>query len=303
MPRLRAASTATTTTTFAAACLLTLTLLLGACGGGKDEGATASGPSTSVADTTSTTVEPTTTTTAALTTTTRRGTATTRPPADTGDAGGAAVPAGPTGPSAVKPPAGGTYRYSTGGSTTFGLTTVPFPAVSTLVVDPAAGTRQHSTRDLRDAAGVGPVTEFTLDYRADGVYLESLRLTTSAGGFTDTRELRPPAPTLFLPTDARPGTSLAIDLPTATGVAKVTVEVQAEERLVVGGQGVDTLKVRIVATLPPGDVTGRVELTVNVDRVSGLWVREQSVSVGSAGGGLIQLRSQYEATLQRLTPG
>ena len=299
MPRLRAAGTATTT--FAAACLLTLTVLLGACGGGKDEGATASGPSTSVADTTSTTVEPPTTTTAAPTTT-RRGTATTRPPAGTGDAGPAA-PAGPTGPAAVKPPASGTYRYSTGGSTTFGLTSVPFPAVSTLVVDPAAGTRQHSTRDLRDAAGFGPVTEFTLDYRADGVYLESLRLTTNAGTFTDTRELRPPVPTLFLPTDARPGTSLAIDLPTATGVAKVTVEVQAEGRLVVGGQGVDTLKVRMVATLPPGDVTGRQELTLDVDRASGLWVRERSVTDASAGGGLIQLHSQYEAMLQRLTPG
>jgi hypothetical protein len=298
--RVRAASTATAT--FAAACLLTLTLLLGACGGGggEDRGATASGPSTSAPAATSTTVEATTTTTAGVTTTTRRGTATTRPSTA---ADGAAAPAGPTGPAAVKPPAGGTYRYSTAGSTTFGVTTVPFPGVSTLVVDAAAGTRQHSTRDLRDAGGVGPVTEFTLDYRADGVYLETLRLTVSAGAFTDTRELRPPAPTLFLPTGARPGTSLAIDLPTATGVARVTVDVLAEERVVVGGQGVDTLKVRMVATLPPGDTTGRQELTLDVDRASGLWVREQSVTEASAGSGLIQLHSQYEATLQRLTPG
>ena len=59
----------------------------------------------------------------------------------------------------------------------------------------------------------------------------------------------------------------------------------------------------MVATLPPGDVTGRQELTLNVDRASGLWVRERSVTEASAGGGLVQLRSQYEATLQRLTPG
>ncbi|MEA2843196.1 MAG: hypothetical protein QOJ69_867 [Actinomycetota bacterium] len=291
MARLRAACTGT-------ACFLTLAFLLGACGG-KDGATTASGPSSSVPDTTSTTAEPaTTTTTAAVTTTTRRPTATTASAAPSGPAAAA-----PTGPAAVKPPAAGTYRYSTSGATTFGLSNVPFPAITTLVVDPAAGTRQRSTRDLRDAAGVGPVTEFTLDYRADGVYLESLRLTTTAGGFTDTRELRPPAPTLFLPAGARPGTSLAIDLPTATGVAKVTVDVQAEERVVVGGQGVDTLKVRMIATLPPGDVTGRQELTLNVDTASGLWVRERSVTEASASGGLLQLHSSYDATLQRLTPG
>ena len=71
----------------------------------------------------------------------------------------------------------------------------------------------------------------------------------------------------------------------------------------VGGQGVDTLQVRMVATLPPGDVTGRQELTLDVDKGSGLWVRERSVTDASAGGGLVQLHSQYEATLQRLTPG
>ncbi len=294
MARLRAAGTATAT-----ACLLTLVLLLAACGG-KDRNTTATGPASSVPDTTSTTAAPaTTTTTAEPAPITRRPTATTPPAEAPSDSEAAA----PTGPAAAKPAAAGTYRFSTTGSTTFGLSTVPFPAVTTLVVDPAAGTRQRTSRDLRDAAGVGPVTEFTLDYRADGVYLESLRLTTSVGGFTDTRDLRPPTPFLFLPTGAGPGTSRALDVPTANGAATVTVDVQAEERLVIGGQGVDTLSVRVVATLPPGDVTGRQELTLNVDRASGLWVRERSVTEASASGGLLQLRSNYEATLQSLTPG
>jgi hypothetical protein len=295
--RPRAAATGT-------ACLLALALALAACGGGggSDERTTA-GSSSTVPAGTSTTLEPaTTTSTAGVPTTTRRATATTRPP-PTPPPAGPAGPAAAAGPAALKPPPAGTYRYDTTGSTTIGLNTFPFPAVTTLVVDPAAGTRQRSVRDLRDAAGTGPVTELTLDYRADGVYLESLRLTTSGGGFTDSRELRPPSPTLFLPTGAKPGTSRAIDLPTATGTATVTVDVVAEERVAVGGQGVDTLAVRMVATLPPGDVTGRQELTLNVDRGSGLWVKERSVTSGSAAGGLFQLRGQYEATLQRLAPG
>ncbi|HWI04859.1 MAG TPA: hypothetical protein VNT52_13695 [Acidimicrobiales bacterium] len=55
-------------------------------------------------------------------------------------------------------------------------------------------------------------------------------------------------------------------------------------------------------TLAPGDVTGRQELTVNIDRGSRLWVKERSVTEASAAGGLFTARSEYTATMQRLTP-
>lgn len=225
------------------------------------------------------------------TTTTRRTTTTTR----------ATVPAGPR---ALTPPAAGTYRYDTSGATVVAGSTIAFPAVTTLVVDPPSGTRQRSTRNLRDASGNGSAVEFTLDYRPTGVHLVALRLTTGFAGATDVRDLAPPSPVLLLPTGAGAGAHLEYDLAAAggAGTARLVVDVLGGERVTIGGQGVDTLVMRAVVTLPPGDVTGRQELTVNVDPNTRLWVRERSKVDASAAGGLITLRSEYAATLQRLTP-
>ena len=98
--------------------------------------------------TTSTVAAPTTTSSPGRTTTTRAGarTTTTRPPAAT------TTPApAPAGARALAPATPGTYRYDTAGATTFAGTAVAFPAVTTLVVDAPSGTRQRSTRNLRDA--------------------------------------------------------------------------------------------------------------------------------------------------------
>jgi hypothetical protein len=65
---------------------------------------------------------------------------------------------------------------------------------------------------------------------------------------------------------------------------------------------VDTVAIRAAVNLAPGDVTGRQEFTVNLDRTSRLWVRERSVTDASAAGGLFTLHSEYTATIQRLTP-
>ncbi len=201
----------------------------------------------------------------------------------------------------LTPPAAGTYRYDTSGATTFAGTTVPFPAVTTLVVDAPSGTGQRSTRNLRDATGNGVSTEFTLDYRPEGVFLVSLRLTTGFSGVTDVRDLRPAAPVLLLATGARPGARTEADL-TGTSSARLVVDILREERLTIGGTAVDTLVMRAAVILAPGDITGRQELTVNVDRGSRLWVRERSVTDASAAGGLVTVHSEYNATLQRLTP-
>lgn len=273
-----------------------LLVLLAACGGGEPP-PEAVRASAGQETTTPTTVAPTTTAAPGRTTTTRAGarTTTTRPPA-----AATTVPA-PAGTRALAPAIPGAYRYDTAGATTFAGTTVPFPAVTTLVVDAPSGTRQRSTRNLRDPSGNGLQTEFTLDYRPEGVFLVSLRVTTGFSGFTDVRDLRPASPVLLLATGAGPGAHREADL-TGNSPAKLVVDVLREERLTIGGQAVDTLVMRAVVTLGPGDVTGRQELTVNVDRGSRLWVKERSVTDASAAGGLVTAHGEYTATIQRLTP-
>lgn len=285
----------------AAAALTTVLLVgvLGACGNGgaADDGVRASTGSAAAPElaTTTTTAAPTSpTTTAKPGATTPRATTTARTATTT-------APAAAAGPAALTPPAPGTYRYDTSGTTTVAGSPYPFPAVTTLVVDPASGTTQHSTRNLRDPSGNGPSTEFTLDYRPQGVYLVVLRATVGLSGYTDTEEVRPSSPVLLLATGARPGAHSDTILPGTNG-AHLTVDVTGTEAVTVAGQRVDTTVVQAAIQLAPGDITGRQVLTVNVDPKSRLWVKERSVSDASAGGGLFTLHGEYTATIQRLTP-
>ena len=286
MPRLRAAAGA-------------LLVLLAACGdGGASPEAVRESAGQATVETT-TTVAPATTTTAGAgvrTTTTAGGARTT-----TTRAGGATATTAPAAARGLTPAAPGTYRFDTAGATNFAGTTVPFPAVTTLVVDPPTGTRQRSTRTLRDPAGNGLSTEFTLDYRPEGVFLVGLRLTAGFSGVTDIRELRPASPVLLLAPGDRLGAHREADL-AGTSAARLVVDVLREERVTIAGQPVDTVAIRAVVNLAPGEVTGRQELTVNLDRTSRLWVRERSVTDASVAGGLVTVHSEYTATLQRLTP-
>ena len=276
---------------------------LAACGdgdGGSTQAVRDSAGQVTPETTTTTVAASTTSTTSAAgraTTTTVAGRARTT---TTVRASAPATPA-PAGARALTPAAPGTYRYDTVGGTTFLATTVPFPAVTTLVVDAPSGTRQRLVRNLRDPAGNGLSTELTLDYRPQGVFLVSLRLTTGFSGVTDVRDLRPASPVLLLATGARPGAHVEADLG-GTSAAKLVVDVVGEERVTIAGRAVDTLVMKAVVTLAPGDVTGRQELTLNVDRATRLWVKERSVTDASAGGGLFVVHSEYTATLQRLTP-
>lgn len=274
-------------------------LVLTACGGGNQSDAVrGSAPAATIEATTSTVAGgPSPSTTAS------RGGATSTTTAAAGSKATTTTTAvrPAAGPGAVRPVAPGTYRYDTSGATTFAGTTRPFPAVTTLVVDPPSGTTQHSTRNLRDAAGEGPVTELTLDYRAGGVYLVALGVTVTVGGVPQGQELRPPTPVPLVATGARPGAHSEAELPGTNG-ARLAVDVVRDEQVPVAGKTVDTLLVKVVVTLAPGDVTGRQELDANVDPASGLWLKERSVLDASALGGLFTLHSDYTATLQRLTP-
>lgn len=283
--------------------------LAAACGrGGGNDGRAATGrPGTSIPETTPsseipTTAAPVTTTTAAAgsgrTSTTRRATT------PTTAASGPAVTVAAARP--VKPARPGTYRYATTGTSTVGLSApAPLPGVTTLVVEPPAGSRQHWTRDLRDTAGNGSVTELTGDYRTEGIFIEELKAASTVGGYSQGRILRAPAPLLFLPTGAVAGHHLDLEMSViggTGGTARITVDVLREEAVSIAGSTINALVAKVVVVLPPGDISGRSELTVWLDRSSGLFVRDESVSDASAAGGLFKLHTEYQATLQSLSP-
>jgi hypothetical protein len=293
---------------------LALCLVGAGCGGGDDDKASgATGSSTSVAGGTTTTASgegssSTTTVEGAGPSTTARsgGPATTAAPATTPPTGPPATPA--PGPVALTPPAAGTYSYATSGATTVTGApipiNIPFPPVTTNVIDPPAGARQHSQRRLVDASGNGSVIDYVFEYRADGVYLVSLTFTTTFSGQSDVQTLAPPAPLLFLATGAGPGSSQTLDIAVGAGTARVVVDVPRTEVVTVGGQAIETLVVRSAAQLPPGAITGTQTITVNLDRGSRLWVRETGLGDGTAavGGFNLVVHSDYTARIERLTP-
>lgn len=187
----------------------------------------------------------------------------------------------------------GTYRYATTGVTQFNVSTTAFPPITTLVVDPPTGTRQHAARDLRDAARNGPVFESVLDYRPDGVYLVELKVSTTVVLVTDVQQVRPPSPVLFLPTGADPGYRNRFE---HEGIA-VAIEVVGTEPVTIGSRRHDTTVVRVTADAL-GEGNARMELTVWLDPSTRLWVTERSsASAGSPDGGGFTFRSEYDATL------
>ena len=282
--------------------LSVVSVVAGACGG-EDERAALTGPPGSRDDPpalsgpATTTTAPPTVIPSVLPPTTNRPGATTTTARST--AGGAATT---TTVPALVPAVAGTYRYNTSGSSRIGTLVTPFPAVTTLVIDPATGSTQHSTRNLKDTGGNGPVFEATFDYRSDGVYLVSLKLTATVLLVSQAAELRPAAPVLFLPKDPAPGLHRELVIPTSTGApAHLVLDVVRAERVTIGGQGVDTLVVRAVTALA-GQIGGQVDLTVWLAPAHRLWVKERFVADAATPDGALQYHSEYNATLQRLTP-
>ena len=295
----------------AAAALVLLSVAGVACGGGGDKKKVTTNASTSstVVGTTSTSApadpDATTTTVEAGPDTTLRGGGGPGTTAGPGPAATAPPATPPPGPVALTPAAPGVYHYATTGGATLNGTAAPFPPDTTNTIGAPAGVRQVASRDLR-SGGNGSQISYTFDYRPDGLYLVSLVTSTSFGGYTDTRDLTPPAPLLFLATGAGPGASQTLNIPLSTGgSARVVVDVLGTEPVNVAGQNRDTLIVRSVANLPPGQITGTQSLTVNLDRASRLWVRERGLgdATGTVSGIPVNVHTEYTATITSLTPG
>jgi hypothetical protein len=279
------------------ALLVTLT----ACGGGgsgKTKSAAARSSSTTQDTSTTTSTGAGPTAAAGGTTLTTAAKARTPAPAQVNGAPAAAYKP-PAGAKAATPSAPGTYRYDTSGSVSFGPSSSALPPVTTLVVDPPAGASQHSTRDLRDAQGNGSVSETTLQFQPQGVLLEELKITTSLSGYKDVEDFRPPSPALILPTGAHPGDHLEFDLSGSGTTVHVTVDVVRTERLVIGGQAVDTIVVHENATFS-GHITGSTQGDNWVSPQYDLIVKEHSTTDATSAG--VKAHSDQTSTLQKLTP-
>jgi len=243
------------------------------------------------------TTTPTGSTLGATPSTTRRTTART---------GGGGSTTAPPAPGSVRAPVGaGSYRYATTGTFTVGLSTTALPGVTTLSVDAPSGGRQRTVRDVRDGSGNGTITETTLEYRPDGLYLVEVVLRSSFAGVSDMRRISGGQPLLFLPTTAVPGTKVSLQASVidsggqVPGEASMSLEVLGGETVTLGdGERADTRPVRLIVTLPPDDVTGRQDITLWLAHGSGLALKERSVTDGSGAGGLVQVRTDYAATLE-----
>jgi hypothetical protein len=286
--------------TFAAVAAVAVTALA-ACGGGGGGDATLGGRPPSVAPAfeapaTTTTAPPAVVQPVVPTTAARPGATT----AATPSSGATTAPAATPGATPLTPATPGTYRYDTTGTSTLAGVTSPYPAVTTLVVDPPSGTVQHATRDLRDALQAGPVFETTFDYRADGLYVVDLKVTATIALLTQSVDLRPAAPALLLPTGARPGLHRELDLPVAGGgpVAHLVLDVLRTESVTVGGQSVNTSVIHMVATLP--GINGGLDFTAWLAPANRIWVKEHFVATAATTDNSVQYQTQYDATLHAL---
>jgi hypothetical protein len=279
--------------------LALVALVAAACGGGSDKKKAAStGTTTSVVDT-STSIAGSSTTVAAA------GTATTKAAAKTATTVKGATIGGqpqsnytpPAGSTPATPSQPGTYKYDNSGSSSPGGAA---PPVSTLVVDPPAGTRQHATRESKQANGDGSTTETTFDFQPQGVFLVELKTTTKAFGITDTTDLVANPPVMVAPTGVKPGTPpIEFDISGSGASVHVKIEFVRAEKVTVGGQSVDTLVIHQTGTL-----SGKINGTQTSDMwqpLHGPTVKDHTVLDGTYGS--IKVHSDITSMLQKITPG
>ena len=275
-----------------------LAVVAASCGGGGGKKTAAKGTTTSVQDTSTTVAETSTTAAGGATPTTKAG-------ARPGTPAGAKVngqPAGnyqpPAGAAPAKPAAPGTYTEDNSGTSTFGAP----PPKSPLVIDAPAGTRQHSTNDMR-SGGKGSVSETTLDYQADGVHLVEVKVTTYTGtGFNQTLDFVGNPPPNAAPTGVTPGHSVDFDLssnPPGTNI-HVHIDFVRNETITIGGQPVNTMFIHQEGTLT-GNINGKQTMDAWVSPQYDLFVKTHSTSDATASG--VHFTSDVTSTLEKLTPG
>lgn len=251
-----------------------------ACGGGDDKDAsptTQHGTTTTVATPVTGGASPTPLAGGAPATTApigspRHTTPATTPPRSGATSGAAGTPAS----SVAVGTRPGTYRYASTGTFSTGPTgEQQRSGESVLTVDPPAGADQHSLRQ-----GENRATEQVVRYQADGAYLVVLKVTEQG----ITKEFRPPAPVLAVPSPAPVGRTWSWRMTSTDGRTTIAADFRIErtEAVQVGPESVPTVVVQ--ATLvTTGDVTSRGTQTLWVAESRRLVVREQSTTDGTYG--------------------
>jgi hypothetical protein len=171
--------------------------------------------------------------------------------------------------------------------------------VTTLTAYRPQGVRQRSVRDLRDSNGNGGVIETILEFRDDGVYLDSLKITTTNGPISDVRELRPAKPVKVARTGAQVGDHVQFTMSGSNTEARVTIDIVRRQRLAVGSRSIDTVLVRSVTRFS-GELQGESTSDTWYDPRHLLPVKEHVVTDARVGPNSVH--TEYRAELQR-APG
>ena len=176
---------------------------------------------------------------------------------------------------------------------------VTFPSTTTLTVDAAQGTRQHSVRRLVNPNGDGLVVEQTLDYQPQGVAVVSQKLTMTQSGNTTTKSLSADPTTVVLPVGLAIGGQRAFDLSGSGLTAHEVVSLVQATTTSVAGQSVSGVLMRTVLTL-----TGGVSGSIQLDQTWAPSVRVPLVEhlSGSIKSGMVSVKTAYDATLTNLQP-
>jgi hypothetical protein len=194
----------------------------------------------------------------------------------------------------------GVYSYNTTGSTSSLAGKQTFPSVTTLTVDAPVGTRQHSVRQLIAGNGDGFMIDQTLDYQPTGVAVLQQRVTMIQKGNKTVRTLTAAPATVVIPLGAVVGSHRQFSLTGSTIAGNEVVDIVQAGTVAVGGQSVAANLIRTVLTVS-GKVTGTIQLEQWWAPSSRVPLKEQLT--GSMKSGFVTAKVQYDATLQKLTPG
>jgi hypothetical protein len=253
-------------------------LLLGACGGNDKKSSNASA---SKGSTSTTAIGADSSTTAAPSGGsggTGAGSATTKKSGGSSSGSGGSPTPGPQPSTAAgqKATAPGTYKNTVTGTRTIGSAQT-VNATSTLKVDALQGTDQHSVTTSSD----GGSSEQVLRYLADGVYLVSLKTTTS--GITKEFKLDPPG--LSFPQPATVGKTWSWTATSTDGksTVKSDFKVARNEAVMVGTENVPAVVIEATVTLT-GDITATSHRTIWVSEAYRMIVRSDDKTQGSYSG-------------------
>lgn len=236
---------------------------------------------------------------AGTTSTTANGAGTAAPSGGTAASGSpSGSPSGSIGAAGLRPPTPGSYLYDTTGSLSYLGTTKAYPAVTTLVVDAAAGLVQHAVRNLTNG-GDGFTIEQIYDYRPEGIAVNQQRLSVSLGSLKTVKTLLPTGSALWLGTNDGPGAHHEFDLQGKDIAGHEIVDVLRTEKITVGGQSVSADVVRTSLTFS-GSANGSIVLDQWFVRSARVVGKEHLD--GDVRASLVRLTTKYDAVLRRLTP-